>query len=172
MPALFSEAGISYMFKQKGFTLIELVIIMVLIGIMAVFAAPRLYITSTNAAAFSDKLRADIRYAQNLAMTQARRWRVYVNTPPAPNPGYAVVNDANGNGTWGEPGEFAADPAGGAVLSITLDAGQFAGITVSTPALGYIEFNSLGAPTTGGTTLIISPGGLAVEITAQTGALN
>lgn len=155
----------------RGFTLIEIVMILVLMGILAAFVAPRIMdITGSNAAYFSDKLRADIRYAQNLAMSQGRRWRVYVNTAPGPNPGYAVVNDANGNGTWGEAGEFATDPANGDVLSIPLDVGQFEGITVSTPAGGYIEFNSLGAPTTGGTTLIISPGGSTVVIAAQTGA--
>lgn len=159
--------------NRKGFTLIELVVILVLLGIIAAFAAPRLgNVTDSNAAAFADKLRADIRYAQSLAMTEGRRYRVYVNALPAPNPGYAVVNDANGNSTWGEAGELAIDPAEGNPLSVALDTGQYAGITVSTPAGGYVEFNSLGAPATGGTTLVISPGGLAVVITAQTGAVN
>ena len=42
----------------KGFTLIELVMIIVLLGIIAVFVAPRMPgVTSTKAAAFRDKLR-------------------------------------------------------------------------------------------------------------------
>jgi len=149
--------------------------VLVLLGIMAVFVAPRLgNITATNAGAFTDKLRADIRYAQNLAMTQNRRYRVFVNTAPGPNPdGYAVMNDANGNGIWGEAGEVAMDPAEGGNLSITLNAGQYAGITVSTPPDGYVEFDSLGRPTVGGgTVLTITPGGTTVTVTAQTGAIN
>lgn len=153
----------------KGFTLIELVMVIVLIGIIAVFAAPRLGdITTTNAGAFADKLRADIRYAQNLAMTRNERYRVYFNGNPAPAAGYAVVNDANGNLTWGEIGEFAADPAGAGNLSVALT-GQYAGITVA--AAGFIEFNSLGAPASAGT-VTISPGNQTVTVTAQTGAVN
>jgi prepilin-type N-terminal cleavage/methylation domain-containing protein len=161
--------------NRNGFTLIELVMLLVLIGIIAAFVAPRLgNVTSTKAGAFRDKLRADIRYAQNLAMTESRRYRVYINTAPSPMPnGYAVVNDLNSDG-WGATGgnEYAADPAGGGNLSVTLNVGQYADITVSMlPAVGFIEFNSLGAPTTA-VTLMITPGSQTVTITAQTGAVN
>jgi MSHA pilin protein MshC len=160
--------------NQRGFTLIELVMVLVLIGIIALFAAPRLgNIPTTKAFSLADKLRADIRYAQNLAMTRNQRYRVYVNNSPAPagpGGGYAVVNDANGNGTWGEAGEFAQDPAGTGNLSVVLDAGDYAGITVSPNT--FIEFNSLGSPTTGGTTLTVSPGGTTLTVTAETGAVN
>lgn len=165
------------MMNHKGFTLIELVMVLVLIGILAVFAAPRLGDISTiKADAFVDKLRSEIRYAQNLAMSQNRRYRVYFNTAPAPNPGYAVVNDANGNGTWGEAGEIARDPAGSGNLNVTLNAGEYAGITVSTPVGGFIEFTSLGAPTVGGGAAITVFANLVaagtMTITAQTGAVN
>ena len=159
--------------NRQGFTLIELVIILLLIGIIAVYAAPRfLDVPSTKASAFAGKLQADIRYAQNLAMTQNRRYRVYVNTNPAPTPnGYAVVYDTSG-GAWSAFG-YAQDPAGTGNLNVTLNAGQYAGITVSTPAGGFIEFNSLGAPTVGaGTVLTVSPGAQTVTITAGTGAVN
>ena len=160
----------------KGFTFIELVMVIVLIGIIAVYAAPRLSnVTDTKAGAFVDKLRADIRYAQNLAMTGNQRYRVYFNGSGggAPANGYIVVNNANGNGTWGEASsdEIALDPAGGGNLIVTLNTGNYAGITVSTPAGGFIEFNSLGAPTAAAT-LTIAPGGQQVTITAQTGAVN
>lgn len=161
------------MTDHRGFTLIELVVILVLIGIIAVFVAPRLGdVTVSNAAAFADRLRADIRYAQGLAMSEARRYRVYINTSPAPTPaGYAVVNDADGDGTWGESGEVALDPAGGGSLRIVLNTGQYSGITVSTPPGGYIEFNSMGAATSGAA-LTVSPGGYTITITQQTGAIN
>jgi MSHA pilin protein MshC len=157
--------------KNNGFTLIELVMVLVLIGIIAVFVAPQLgSITGTNASAFKDKLRADIRYAQNLAMSQNKRYRVYFNTnPPSPASGYAVVFDTSGGG-WTTFG-FAQDPAGGGNLSVTLNTGNYAGITVSTPAGGFVEFNSLGAPTAAAT-ITITPGGQQVTITAQTGAVN
>jgi MSHA pilin protein MshC len=167
--------------NHKGFTLIELVMILVLIGIIAVFAAPKLgNIATTNAGAFADKLRADIRYAQNMAMSTNRRYRVYFNTAPSPNPGYTVVNDANGNGTWGEAGEVVMDPAGSGDLNIALNAGQYAGITFSAVGFSgnYVEFNALGVPYDSGGALTlsknvtISPGGAIVTVTAQTGAVN
>ena len=161
--------------NRKGFTFIELVMVIVLIGIIVVYAAPRLSnVTDTKAGAFVDKLRADIRYAQNLAMTRNQRYRVYFNGSGggAPASGYIVVNDANGNGTWGEAAaEIALDPAGGGNLIVTLNTGNYAGITVSTPAGGFIEFNSLGVPTAAAT-LTIAPGGQQVTITDHTGAVN
>ena len=159
--------------NSKGFTLIELVMILVLIGIMAVFAAPRLgTITATNAGAFADKLRTDIRYAQNLAMTKNQAYRVYFNGAPAPNPGYAVVYDTSG-GAWSSFG-YAQDPAAGGNLSIALNTGQYAGITTSTPPVGYVEFNSVGAATSGAdvTITVNSDPALSLTVTARTGAVN
>jgi MSHA pilin protein MshC len=168
---------------QKGFTLIELIMVLVLLGIIAVFVAPRLGdVTNTKAGSLADKLQADIRYAQNLAMTKNQRYRVYFNTnPPSPAQGYTVVNDANGDG-WGTTGanEYAQDPAGGGNFSVALNAGDYAGITAGTPANGaggYVEFNSLGVPSAGGVTMVrVYATGAAVGndiiITTQTGAVN
>lgn len=155
--------------NHKGFTLIELVMIIVLLGILAVFAAPRLgNLTTSNSGAFVDKLKADIRYAQSLAMTQNRRYRVYVNTAPySPASGYAVVYDTSG-GAW-TPFAYASDPATGDNLSVTLNAGSFFGITVAGPA--FVEFNSLGRPTAGAT-ITVNPVGRTITITAETGAVN
>ena len=164
--------------ENRGFTLAELVIIILLIGILAVFVAPRMLdVTSTKAAAFADKLRADIRYTQNAAMTANRRYRVYVNTAPAPVPnGYIVVNDLDADGNWGAgAGEVALDPAGGGNLVLTLNTGDYAGITVSTPPGGFVEFNALGTPTGGAVTITILGNLVAaatVTIAAQTGAVN
>lgn len=155
--------------------------ILVLVGILAAFAAPRIGdIATTKAGAFVDKLRADIRYAQDLAMTQNRRYRVYFNAAPSPNPGYAVVNDADGNGTWGGAGEVATDPAGSGSLNIALNTGQYSGITFSAVGFSgnYVEFNSLGVPFDSAgafavnKVITLSPGGTTVTVTAQTGAVN
>jgi MSHA pilin protein MshC len=171
------------MMKSKGFTLIELVMVIVLIGIIAVVAIPRMAdVTGTKAGSFNDKLRADIRYAQNLAMTQNRRVRVYFNgTGTAPGAGYAVVTD-------GAPGNCSAftaasDPAGSGNLTVTLNAGNYAGITVNSTT-NCLEYDSLGRPydcianlaacsaTSAGPIVTINPGGMTVTVTAQTGAVN
>jgi len=168
--------------RRNGFTIIELVIILVLLSIVAVIFAPKMLdVKSMNAGAFADKLRADTRYAQTLAMTRNQKYRVYFNASPAPVPnGYAVVYDASTAKNWSSFG-YAQDPVNGGNLSVTLGAGQYTGITITSPAAGYIEFNSFGAPTAGGgfsfvggigTITINASAATAVTIADQTGAVN
>jgi len=150
--------------NHKGFTLIELVMVIVLIGILAVVAVPKLGdMKGMKAGAFADKLEADIRYAQNLAMTRNNRYRVYFNAAPAPAPdGYAVTNNA---GTIVEN------------LSVVLNTGDYAGIQV-VPPFPYVEFDSLGRPynnlgnlTAADAIITVSPG-FSITIKPQTGAVN
>jgi hypothetical protein len=134
---------------------------------------------ATNAGAFADKLRADLRYAQDLAMTQNKRHRVYFNSAPSPPSGYAIVYDTSG-GAWTSI-NYAQDPAGGGGLSVALGSGQYAGIAITSPASGYVEFNSLGTPAVGGalafvagvaTITINASAANTVTIQEQTGAVN
>lgn len=175
--------------KRNGFTLIELVIVIVLVGIMAVFVAPRLgNITTTNAGAFKDKLRTDIRYAQNLAMTRNRRTRVYFNgTGPAPvtapAQGYSIGIDSSAANNCSALA-LTPDPAGRGALLVTLNAGNYFGITV-TPSTTCFEYDSLGRPFNCGVgvcsvapmvaTMTADVNGdatMRVTVTAQTGAVN
>lgn len=139
---------------EAGFTLVEAVLIILLVMILAAGVFPRAgNMTGAKAAAAARKLQSDIAYAQQLAMVQNLRYRVYFNTPPqTPASGYAVVNDADGNATWGEAGEFAVDPVTGGNLSVALNTGDYAGITISAVGFtgSYVEFNSLGVPSDGG----------------------
>jgi MSHA pilin protein MshC len=172
---------------RNGFTLIELVIILVLIGIIALFVAPRMLdVTSTKASVFADKLRADIRTARNLAMTENRRYRVFFNGAGlAPAAGYAVARDSS---ALGNCGSFAAapDPALTGNLIVTLNAGDYAGITVA-PAVNCLEYDALGRPydcsaspatcstTSAGMIISVNANGNPVEtvtVTPQTGAVN
>ena len=53
--------------------MVELVIVMIIIGVMAIVVAPRLSDLSTfDAAGFSDQLKASLRYAQKTAITHRR----------------------------------------------------------------------------------------------------
>lgn len=144
--------------KEAGFTLVELVLIIVILGILAVFAVPRMVdTTSTKAAAAARKLQSDIAYAQELAMTRNARYRVYVNSAPGPSPGYAVTDSAGG---------IVPDPAGGN-LSIALNTGSYAGITISGGFSGsFIEFNTLGVPYNSGG----APLGAATVLTVNANA--
>ena len=169
---------------RKGFTLIELVMVLVLIGIMAAVVIPKLgNMTGTKAAAFMDKLRADIRYAQNLAMTRNLRSRVYFNgTGGAPASGYAVVSD-----TTSTCSAF-IDPVIGGPVRVTLGTGDYANIAI-VPGMNCLEYDALGRPynctiapapaacstTLSGMVITVQASAATVgtlTITTQTGAVN
>lgn len=58
---------------QRGFTLVELVMVIVLVGVLAVVAAPRIFNTNDfNARGFHDETLAMLRYAQKTAIAQRR----------------------------------------------------------------------------------------------------
>jgi len=173
--------------RMDGFTLLELVMIIVLIGVIAFFTIPRMgTIASTNAGAFVDKLRADVRYAQDLAMTRNKRARVYFNgTGMSPGAGYAVVQDSSPAGTCGAFTP-AVDPTSYGNLTITLNAGSYAGITVA-PSILCLEYGTLGDPydcsanlgicsaTAAGMNVVVNGDGApagTITVTTQTGAVN
>jgi len=54
-----------------GFTMIELVIVMVLVAVLAFVAIPRLNTGSLTVMPVAEQIAAEIRYAQNLALTRA-----------------------------------------------------------------------------------------------------
>jgi MSHA pilin protein MshC len=57
----------------RGFTLIELIMVIVILGVLAVFAAPRLLNTSDfTARGFHDETLSLLRYAQKVAIAQRR----------------------------------------------------------------------------------------------------
>lgn len=59
--------------KNRGFTLIELVMVLILVGILAVTALPRFFDRSTfDARGFHDETLAALRYAQKTAIAQRR----------------------------------------------------------------------------------------------------
>ena len=165
---------------NRGFTLIELVMVIVLLGILAVFVAPRLPdVTSTNAAAFTDKLQADIRYTQNLAMTGNLRGRVTF-TPGS----YSITSGSAANPCTFVP---STDPAtGGSPFLVTLSTGMTLALTPS--AVYCLEYDSLGRPfdfsglgnvcstsSLAALTITVNANAVAagsVVISAETGAVN
>jgi MSHA pilin protein MshC len=66
--------------NQRGFTLIELIMVMVIVGILAIFAAPRMFNQSAfQSRGFADQVQATLRYAQKEAIAQRRNVCVGMN---------------------------------------------------------------------------------------------
>ncbi|TAJ20244.1 MAG: prepilin-type N-terminal cleavage/methylation domain-containing protein [Rugosibacter sp.] len=57
---------------QTGFTLVELIMVMVLMGILATVALPRFNFSGFNEVGFRDKLKATIEFARKSAVAQRR----------------------------------------------------------------------------------------------------
>ena len=141
-----------------GFTLTELVVVIVIATILAAFAIARINTTSFNTEGFANQLGATIRYAQKIAISQRRNVTVTVTAgavslsyPDAPLSGAAVHRPPGTDA-------FTVGVPSGVSLSGSLSGSAF-------------TFSALGKPTPGGA-LIVSGGDIApitITVEAETG---
>ena len=71
-----SRAGTAGPCRMKGFTIVELVVILVLLAIVAVLVAPSLSTTAITLPAVATRVAETIRYTQSLSMSQGQRYRL------------------------------------------------------------------------------------------------
>lgn len=109
--------------RDSGFTLIELIMVMVIMGVLAVFAAPRLVNTGDfSARGFHDETLSVLRYAQKTAVGQRRVVCVQLNAT-----GVALTMDtkATPDGVCNGAVTLASTPRGGTGLSGSVSAFKF-----------------------------------------------
>lgn len=143
----------SHCARVDGFTLVELVMVMVLTGILAVYAIPKFVDNkSFNARGFHDETLAALRYAQKSAIAQRRTVCVAFTTtsvsltvaqnpdvgtcdtpmtgPTSGNAQY-VVTASNGVNFTAAPSNFSFNARGQATLSSARQTMQVSGVTSS-----------------------------------------
>ena len=148
-------------FHLRGFTLVELIMVLALAGILAAVVGPRLFATSTfDARGFHDETLALLRYAHKSAIAQRRPVCVVFGGNTA-----SLGIDADRNGATGTSGCEAGltGPRGETPGTITARGTvQYA----ATPAT--VVFDGLGQPAAG-QTIQVSGAAQTITIEATTG---
>lgn len=129
--------------RQRGFTLVELVMVLVILGVLAVFALPRMLGSSDTAArGLHDSTLSYLRYAHKTAIAQRRTVCVsftnttvslrIANAAPSYNcasPSGVVLNGADGNASVSVSGAtYTAATVNGVVCLATPAAFSFDGL--------------------------------------------
>lgn len=129
---------------KKGFTLLELVLIIVLLAILAVAAIPkRVDLPAMRIDMAARKVQSDIRYAQSLAISIQKRTRVRFRSA-ASREDY-LVHIENTPGSWA----FAVDPLTKENFQVRLAQGEFAGVEIKSRDFNggrHLYFDKWGNP--------------------------
>lgn len=126
---------------QRGFTLIELIMVMVMLGVLAAVAGPKIFDVSVfNARGFHDQTLAYLRFAQKTAVAQRRTVCVSFGASSVT----LAIASAAGTFNCATAGTLTV-PLGGATGVLNAKSGVI--FSVSLPPVNF-NFDSLGQPIT------------------------
>jgi MSHA pilin protein MshC len=138
--------------RARGYTLAELVIVIVIAGILAAIAIPNWNQTAVNASWYYEQARSAVRYAQRTAVAQRRQVFVVVEAGPQLALCYAAACGAGTRLT-----------SLGSTANVQLPAPAGVALSISTSPF---SFNGLGQPSSAAT---VTVGARTITINAETG---
>jgi MSHA pilin protein MshC len=144
--------------RASGFTLIELIMIIVVLGALSIFVVPRLNKSNFDTLSFQQELKTAIRYAHKLSVASECEVQVALTANS-----YALYYP---DSTCNPPVGFGAVPVNHLVQSGAYAGTAPSGVTIA--GFGDFYFTASGAPNISGT-ITISPGGRQVIVNPVTG---
>ena len=144
---------------MKGFSLIELVVVILLTAILAAIAIPSFTDTESKATWFHEQVKSSLRYAQRQAIAQRRCVFVQVTASDV----RLFYGDASCAIT-ATPLTFMSIASEGTAPGSATTLTAPSGVTISPPAT--FSFNGLGQPSAA---VSLSVGGHPLSVTAETG---
>ena len=146
----------------RGFTLIELIMVIVMLGILAVYAAPRMFDSKdVYARGFHDETLGFLRYAQKTAIAQRRTVCVTFSSNSL------TLSMASAEATLDCSTPAAALFGPGVNGTATLNAKPGSGVTYS-PTPTALNYNGLGQPTTNAGVALTTPRTIQVAGVSKT----
>ena len=142
------------MTRARGFSMLELVVTIVIVGIVMAVAVPRFTDNEAKATWFHEQVKATVRYAQRQAVAQRRC--VFVEVPTT-----TTIQLRYGDTSCVITATILTQPGGTAAYTLTAPSG----VTIASSA-GTFSFNGLGRPSA---TSNITVGSRTVTVNAETG---
>jgi len=143
--------------KYSGFSVIELIVVLLVVGILAAALMPRSTDRAVSVAAQADQLANDIRYVQSMAMTQGQRYRILLTTTT-----YAIIAVS---GSVAVP-----HPATGSTTPVPLASGVTITIPPTNLPNNLIAFDGRGIPYTDSAATTLLAANAVITLTGAGGS--